>query len=90
MDYVPPAVIPEDIRDVKPGEWLWLFDEVLRTSIYDTLVLDIGDCVQGLYSILGVCDEIYMPVADDPAAASRSGSLRIHSGRRDTCTYWRG
>ena len=71
MDYVPPAVIPEDIRDVKPGEWLWLFDEVLRTSIYDTLVLDIGDCVQGLYSILGVCDEIYMPVADDPAAASK-------------------
>ena len=90
MDYVPPAVIPEDIRDVKPGEWLWLFDEVLRTSIYDTLVLDIGGLRAGLYSILGVCDEIYMPVADDPAAASKIRQFEDSLGQADTCTYWRG
>lgn len=71
MDYVPPVCVPDDIRDVSPGEWLWLFEEILRTSIYDTLVLDIGDSVQGLYKILNACDEIYMPVADDPAASSK-------------------
>ncbi|HIX98339.1 P-loop NTPase family protein [Faecalicatena fissicatena] len=71
VDYVPPAVIPDDIRDVSPGEWIWLFEEILRTSIYDTLVLDIGDSVQGLYRILEACDEIYMSAADDPAASSK-------------------
>lgn len=71
MDYVPPASIPDDIRDVSAGEWIWLFEEILRTSIYDTLVLDIGDSVQGLYRILEACDEIYMPAADDPAASSK-------------------
>lgn len=71
LDYVPPAVIPDDIRDVSPGEWIWLFEEILRTSIYDTLVLDIGDSVQGLYRILEACDEIHLPAADDPAASSK-------------------
>lgn len=71
MDYVPPAVVPEDIKSVSKGEWLWLFEEILRKSIYETLILDLGDSVQGLYAILEACDVIYMTAADDPAAASK-------------------
>lgn len=71
LDYVPPARIPEDIKDVSCEEWLWLFGEIAEMSIYDTLILDLGDSVQGLYRILEECDEIYVPKADDIAAASK-------------------
>lgn len=71
MDYVPPVRVPEDIREVSCQEWLWLFGEISGTSIYDTLILDLGDSVQGLYQILEACDELYVPKSDDPAAVSK-------------------
>lgn len=43
----------------------------MRTSIYEVLILDIGECVQGLYEILKSCDTVYLLTADDPIAASK-------------------
>lgn len=71
LDYIPPVIFPEDIRTVTVSEWLRLFGEILSHSIYDALILDLGDCVQGLFDILKACDTIYMPAADDRLAASK-------------------
>lgn len=71
LDYIPPVIFPEDIRTVTTSEWMWLFGEILGHSIYDVLILDLGDCVQGLFDILKACDTIYMPSADDRLAASK-------------------
>ncbi len=69
--YVPPVLYPDDIRSVTKREWVWLFHEILRTSIYDILILDLGECIQGLHEILEICDTIYLPEADDRFAASK-------------------
>lgn len=71
LDYIPPAIFPEDLKTVTASEWMWLFGEILNHSIYDVLILDLGDCVQGLFDILKTCDSVYMPVADDSLAASK-------------------
>lgn len=71
LDYIPPVLFPEDIRTVTASEWMWLFGEILNHSIYDVVILDLGDCVQGLFDILKACDTIYMPAADDRSAASK-------------------
>lgn len=71
MDYIPPVIFPEDIRTVTASEWMWLFSEILAHSIYDVLILDLGDCVQGLFDILKACDTVYMPAADDRLAVSK-------------------
>lgn len=71
LDYIPPVSLPEEIKAVTEKEWLWLFSEILRTSIYEVLILDIGECVQGLYEILKSCDTVYLLTADDPIAASK-------------------
>ena len=71
LDYIPPVIFPEDIRTVTISEWMWLFGEILSHSIYDVLILDLGDCVQGLFDILKACDTIYMPAADDRLAVSK-------------------
>lgn len=71
VDYIPPVIFPEDIRTVTASEWMWLFSEILNHSIYDVLILDLGDCVQGLFDILKTCDVVYMPTADDRLAVSK-------------------
>jgi len=71
MDYIPPVIFPEDIRTVTASEWVKLFGEILNRSIYDVVILDLGDSVQGLFDILEICDTIYMPVADDRPAVSK-------------------
>ena len=40
-------------------------------SLYDVLILDLGDCIQGLVEILKHCDTVYLPAANDRLAVSK-------------------
>lgn len=71
LDYIPPVVFPEDLKTVTASEWMWLFGEILNHSIYDVLILDLSEMVQGLCDILKACDSVYMLTADDPLAVSK-------------------
>lgn len=71
LDYIPPAECPEDLKTVTVTEWMWLFREILERSIYEVLILDLGDCIQGLFEILKQCDEVYMMTANDRSAAAK-------------------
>lgn len=59
LDFIYPMRVAWDIRAVTKEEWLELFRQILEQSIYETIILDIGDSVQGLYEILSDCDVIY-------------------------------
>ena len=71
LDYIPPVLFPEDLKNVTAEEWLRLFADILSHSIYDVLILDIGDSIRGIPQILKVCDTIYMPSAADKMAVSK-------------------
>lgn len=71
LDYIPPSIFSEDVKAVEEKEWKQLFQEILEQSIYEVLVLDIGECVQGLPGILKRCDTVYMPVASDEVSAAK-------------------
>lgn len=71
LDYIPPTECPEDLKTVTVEEWMWLFREILDRSIYEVLILDLGDSVQGLFEILKQCDEVYMMTANDRSAAAK-------------------
>lgn len=71
LDYIPPVAYPEDLKSVTQEEWLWLFQEILEHSIYDVVILDMGDCIQGIYDILQKCDQVYMMTANDRMAIAK-------------------
>lgn len=71
MDYIPPVTYPEDLKTVTADEWLWLLREILERSIYDVLILDIGDGVQGIFEILQSCDQVYMMTSADRMAVAK-------------------
>lgn len=62
--YLPPIPFSSDLREVTAKEWLELFER-LSESRYETVIIDLGDSVQGLQEILDFCDRIYMPVLED-------------------------
>lgn len=65
LDYIPPAKIPVELTDITAEEWNELLDQLIGSGIYDLIMIDFGEGIQGLLGLLARCDRIYMPVMDD-------------------------
>ena len=59
MDYIRPIPVVQDLQAVTAEEWLQLFEQIVEKSIYEVLILDLGDSVNGLFSILEKCDSVH-------------------------------
>lgn len=62
--YLPPAMCPADMKSVQPEEWREWFMLLLQ-SRYEVIIVEPGDCVNGLEEILSLCNKIYVPVLED-------------------------
>lgn len=71
LDYILPMKNEVDFRAVKEKEWISLLDIIREKCIYDTIILDIGDSISGLYEILRQCVRIYMPYIEEDAALAK-------------------
>lgn len=71
MDFVMPIPIAKDLKEVSEHEWKMLLKEIVDNSIYELVIIDVGEGVQGLYSLLEQCDRIYMPVLDDEVSQNK-------------------
>lgn len=71
LDYIMPMGNEPDLRAVKKEEWLGLVDLILEKCIYEAVILDLGDCVDGLYEILRRCDRIYTPYITDGVSMAK-------------------
>ena len=72
MDYVPPVFLAADLKEVTCEEWVEFLDKVRAFGFYDRILLDLGESLQGLYSILEMCDTIYMPVKEDESSNQKA------------------
>ena len=65
LDFVSPIYYARDLREITTEEWKDLLDYISETSSYEYIVLDIGDVIGDLLSMLDYCDQIFMPTVDD-------------------------
>ncbi len=65
LDVVPPIPIVLDLKEITWEEWEALITQLLENSLYEMVVLDVGESVQGLFPLLELCDRVYMPVLED-------------------------
>ncbi len=65
LHYLPSMPIGLDLKAVTLGEWTTLLRELTSHSLYDLIILDMSESVQGLFEILEQCDRVYMPVLED-------------------------
>ena len=71
MDYIMPMKNETDLRAVRGEEWINLFAQILEKCIYEVIILDLGDCIDGLYDILRNCTKIYTPYILESAAMAK-------------------
>lgn len=65
LDYIAPVAVSEDLKEIGGAEWAKLIERILGESIYETLILDIGEGIPELYQLLGSCTEIHMAELPD-------------------------
>ncbi len=65
LDYVSPIYYARDLRETKTEEWKELLDYISSVSSYEYIVLDIGDMIGDLLSMLDYCNQVFMPTVDD-------------------------
>lgn len=71
LDYIMPMGNEPDLREIKKEEWIRLIDMILEKCIYETVILDLGDCVDGLYEILRKCERVYTPYITDRISVAK-------------------
>ncbi len=71
LDYVSPIPSCIDLKEISEKDWKLLFESLLKESIYETIILDLSESVQGLFAILQMCDQIYMPVLEDAISVNK-------------------
>lgn len=68
--YLPPAMCPADLKSVQPEEWKeWFL--VLLQSRFELIIVEPGDCINGLEEILSLCNKIYMPFLEDKISLAK-------------------
>ena len=65
LDYVSPIYYARDLRETTTEEWKELLNHISSVTSYEYIVLDIGDMIGDLLSMLDYCDQIFMPTVDD-------------------------
>lgn len=63
LEYIAPMKVSEDLKEVIYEEWKELFEQLLSLRLYRKIIIDFGECVQGLWKLLEMCQRIYMPIS---------------------------
>lgn len=81
LDYIAPIPCNGDLREITVDEWKEFLKQIVEESIYENIILDLGECVQGLLELLDICDRIYMPVLEDVISKEKLQQYEDNLGR---------
>lgn len=71
LDYVPPVQYPEDLCQVTGQVMAELVTRIAMESVYESIILDLGQFGKKASEVLEICDAVYMPVKDDCVSAAK-------------------
>ncbi|XCP85454.1 hypothetical protein ABXS75_01160 [Roseburia hominis] len=76
LDYIPPMKVWTDLQAVAIEDWELLFGWLMKESIYDAILVDLGNAVVSVFEILKRCDRILFPSAEDVYAKAKISQYR--------------
>ena len=68
LEYVSPLVNGENLLYITSQEWQKLFRSLMECGEYEYIILDLSECMQGLFEILRMCTKVYTIVQEDTRA----------------------
>ncbi|MCR5458535.1 MAG: hypothetical protein K6F51_01430 [Acetatifactor sp.] len=71
LDYVPPMKSGQNLLSITVKEWLTFLKKLQELGEYEFVVMDLSECMQGLFEILRICNTVYTIIVEDHAASGK-------------------
>lgn len=71
LDYIPPMKAGQNLVMVSADEWMDLLKRIVDLGIYEYVILDLSESIQGLFDLLRICSQIFTLTRDDGVACSK-------------------
>lgn len=71
LKYIPPMRSGQNLLTITVSEWLCFLQKLEELGEYDYIILDLSDCLQGLFDILRMCTKIYTLEREDGISQSK-------------------
>lgn len=68
LAYVPPMRYGQNLLGISEEEWLMLLRKISESGLFDYVIMDLTDCIQGLPEILRICSRVYTVAKEDSIA----------------------
>lgn len=76
LDYIPPMKVWTDLKSVTMKEWEQFFQKLVAQSIYDVIILDIGNSLEDVFGVLNLCDYLFLLETSDVYAKGKMKQYR--------------
>lgn len=71
LDYIPPVPSPLDLQCVSSEDWGTFIKEISHSTLYDIIILDIGENLNALSKFLTCCERLYTPCGEDEVSTAK-------------------
>lgn len=71
LDYVPPMKSGQNLLGITVKEWVTFFQKLEELGEYEFVVMDLSECMQGLFDVLRICQRVYTITMEDRAAGGK-------------------
>lgn len=77
LDYIPPVRLYSRYRDISKDQWVRLLRLIRKETDYEVVILDLSECIGGLFDILAECDRLYTMDAEDHIARAKLSQFEM-------------
>ncbi|MBR1851832.1 MAG: hypothetical protein IJ794_01450 [Lachnospiraceae bacterium] len=71
LDYIPPMKSGQNLLAVSAEEWQQLLHRLAETGMYEYVILDLSESMQGLFDILRLCTMVFTLTKEDRVAQGK-------------------
>ncbi len=71
VDMMPPVLNPYNLQDITEEKWLKLLHLLRESNLYDAIIMDVSDFIQGTFSILRASQVIFSLIKSDTRSEAK-------------------
>ena len=71
LDYIPCSIPGTDLTEIPEEEWKSFLTRICALEGYSYVILDLSECIRGIFGILRMCDTVYTLTRNDRVAKTK-------------------
>ncbi|MGN0361586.1 MAG: hypothetical protein ACI4ET_01975 [Bilifractor sp.] len=80
LDYLMPVKDASDIQEMTEKQWIGMISELLQTSTYGRILLDLDWQMRGFSDLIKACDEVFVVAHGDPVSIMQNQEFAAELG----------